>query len=175
MSLAERQLQDVQDKLLALQEASKEEQLSAIDRAIKLLYLYSRQPSQIKVLRRVIYRKRDLFLAAKILQGKSIIIQAILLLIRASVAIIVLPLNTIGKEQLLKIQAIPRANPIFIYIEVIKVYADILKHIKAGQFTHILVLPELLLNKRFHYILIWPTFRLHISLVIINKCYLVTN
>ena len=44
-SLAERQLWDVQDELLALREASKDEQLSAIDRAIKLLYPYSGRPS----------------------------------------------------------------------------------------------------------------------------------
>ena len=55
------------------------------------------------MLKWVIYGKRDLFLAVKILWGKNIIIQAILLLIKASVAIIVLPLNTIGEEQLLKI------------------------------------------------------------------------
>ena len=64
----------MQDKLLALQEASKEEQLSVINRAIKLLYLYSGQLGQIKVLKWVIYRKRDLFLAAKISWSKSIII-----------------------------------------------------------------------------------------------------
>ena len=57
----------MQDKLLTLQKASKEEQLNVINKAIKLLYLYSGQPSQIKVLRQVIYKKRDLFLAAKIL------------------------------------------------------------------------------------------------------------
>jgi hypothetical protein len=43
-----------------------------------------------------------------------------------------LPLNVIGEEQLLKIWAILGVNPVFIYVEVIKVYADILKHIKAG-------------------------------------------
>ena len=32
-------------------------------------------------------------------------------------------------------------------------YADILKHIKAGWFMYILVLPEFLLSKRFHHIL----------------------
>ena len=57
----------MQDKLLALRKTSKEEQLSVINRAIKLLYPYSGQPSQIKVLKRVIYKKRDLFLAAKTL------------------------------------------------------------------------------------------------------------
>jgi len=44
----------------------------------------------------------------------------------------VLPLNIIREEQLLKIWAIPGVNPVFIYAEVIKAYADILKHIKAG-------------------------------------------
>ena len=58
--------------------------------------------------------------------------QAILLLIRASITIIILPLNVIGEEQLLKIRAIPGANPIFVYAEVIKAYTNILKHIKAG-------------------------------------------
>ena len=79
--------------------------------------------------------------------------QAIPLLIRASVIIIILPLNTIKEEQLLKIRAILKINPIFVYVEVIKAYIDILKYIKAGRFTHILVLLELLLNKRFHHIL----------------------
>ena len=41
ISLVERQLWDIQDKLLALQEVSKDEQLSIINKAIKLLYLYS--------------------------------------------------------------------------------------------------------------------------------------
>ena len=60
-------------------------------------------------------------------------------------------------------------------MEVIKAHIDILKHIKAGQFIYVLVLPELLLSKQFYYILTWPAFRSHISLVIINKCYLVAN
>jgi hypothetical protein len=101
--------------------------------------------------------------------------QAIPLLVRASVAIIVLPLNAIGEEQLLKIRAIPGANPVFVCAEVIKAHADILKHIKAGRFTHVLVSPELLSSKRFHHILTWPTFRSHVSLVVIDECHLVAN
>ena len=58
--------------------------------------------------------------------------QATPLLIWASIAIIVLPLNIIKEEQLLKIWAILEVNPVFIYTEVIKAHADILKHIKAG-------------------------------------------
>ena len=40
---------------------------------------------------------------------------------------------------------------------------------------HILVLLELLFSKWFHYILTLPSFCLHVSLVVINKCYLVIN
>ena len=39
----------------------------------------------------------------------------------------------------MKIWAILGLNPVFIYTEVVKAHADVLKHIKAGQFTHILV------------------------------------
>jgi len=84
-------------------------------------------------------------------------------------------LNAIKEEQLLKIWAILKANPIFVYAEAIKIYINILKYIKAGRFTHILILLELLLSKRFHYIFTWPAFHLHISLVIINKYYLIAN
>ncbi len=76
---------------------------------------------------------------------------------------------------MLKIWAIPGANPVFVCVKVIKVHVDILKYIKAGWFIHILVSPELLLSKWFYYILTWPTFRLHVSLVVINKYYLVAN
>ena len=127
------------------------------------------------MLRRKIYGQRDLFLVVKTLQDKSITIQAIPLLIRASVTIIILPLNAVREEQLLKIQAILGLNPIFIYTEVVKAYIDILKYIKVGQFTHILVLLELVSSKRFHYILTQPAFRSYIFLVIINKYYLVAN
>ena len=58
-----------------------------------------------------------------------------------------MPLNIIGEKQLLKIQAIPGANPVFIYTEVIKAHTDILKYIKVGQFIYILVSPELLFSK----------------------------
>ena len=64
-----------------------------------------------------------------------------------------LPLNVIREEQLLKIRAILGLNPVFIYAEVVKAYTDILKYIKAGRFMHILVSLELLLSKRFYYIL----------------------
>ena len=52
---------------------------------------------------------------------------------------------------------------------------DILKYIKAGRFIYILILLKLLFSKWFYYILTLLSFRLHISLIVINKYYLVTN
>ena len=75
----------------------------------------------------------------------------------------------------MKIWAILGSNPVFIYAEVVKVYTDILKHIKTGQFMYILVSLKLLSSKRFYYILTLPSFRSHVSLVVINKYYLVIN
>jgi len=52
---------------------------------------------------------------------------------------------------------------------------DILKYIKAGQFTHVLVSLELLLSNGSTISLLSPLFAYIFSLVIINKYYLVTN
>ena len=60
-------------------------------------------------------------------------------------------------------------------MEVVKAHTDILKYIKAGWFTHILVLLKLLFSKQFYYIFILPFFRSHVSFVVINKYYLVIN
>ena len=86
-----------------------------------------------------------------------------------------LPLNAIREEQLLNIWAILGSNPVFICTEVVKAHADILKYIKAGRFTYILVSLELLFSKRFYYILTLPSFRSHVSLVVIDECHLVVN
>jgi hypothetical protein len=62
-------------------------------------------------------------------------------LVRDSIAIIILPLLAIGSEQLEKISRLPLAKPVFINAENAK--EDILN----GQYTHILVSPEILVGK----------------------------
>ena len=88
-------------------------------------------------------------------------------LLRASVVIIILPLNTIGAEQKVKIKELPGIRPVHVYAEIIS--ARLLREIRIGVYTHILILPEMLVSKRFYKTFTNPTFRTHISLVIINR------
>ena len=96
-----------------------------------------------------------------------------LYLLQALVVIIILPLNIISIEQKVKIEELPRIRPVYIYAKIISIY--LLREIHIRVYTHILILLELLVSKRFYKTLTNPTFRAYISLVVINKVYLIAN
>ena len=96
-----------------------------------------------------------------------------LYLYRASVVIIILPLNAIGAEQKAKIKELSGIRPVYIFTKIIS--ARLLREIHIGVYTHILISLEMLVSKRFYKIFINPTFRAHVSLVIINKIHLLAN
>ena len=96
-----------------------------------------------------------------------------LYLYQASVVIIILLLNAIGVEQKVKIKELPRIRPVYIFTKIIS--TRLLQEIRIKVYTYILILLEILVNKRFYKIFINPTFRAHVGLVIINKVYLVAN
>ena len=96
-----------------------------------------------------------------------------LCLLQASVVIIILPLNAISAEQKVKIKELLGIRPVYIYTKIISIY--LLQEIRIGVYTYILILPELLVSKRFYKTLINPTFHAHIGLVVINKVYLMAN
>ena len=112
-------------------------------------------------------------LIAKTLFSKSMIMQAILYLHRTLVVIIILLLNTIGVEQKVKIKELSGTRPVYIFTKTIS--AHLLQEIRIGVYTHILILLEMLVGKRFYKTLTNPTFRAHVGLVIINKVHLVAN
>ena len=99
--------------------------------------------------------------------------QAMPCLLRALVVIIILLLNIISAEQKVKIEELPRIRPVYIYAKTIS--ARLLREIRIRVYAHILISPELLVGKRFHKTLTNPTFRAHISLVVINKVHLIAN
>ena len=99
--------------------------------------------------------------------------QVIPCLLRGLVVIIILPLNAIGAKQKAKIEDLPGARLVYICAKTIS--AQLLSEIRRGEYTHILLSPELLARKKFYKILTNPTFRAHVGLVIINKVHLVTN
>src|ERR1700722_15351240 len=99
--------------------------------------------------------------------------QAMPCLLRALVVIIILPLNIISIEQKVKIKELLRTRLVYIYAKTISIH--LLREIRIRVYTYILILPELLVGKRFHKTLTNPTFRAHISLVVINKVHLIAN
>ena len=94
-------------------------------------------------------------------------------LLRALVVIIILLLNIISAEQKVKIKELPRIRPVYVFAKIISAY--LLWEIRIGVYTHILILLELLVGKRFHKTLTNPAFRAHIGLVVINKVHLMAN
>ena len=87
--------------------------------------------------------------------------------------IIILLLNAIGVKQKVKIKEFPRIRPVYIFTKTISIY--LLREICIGVYTHILILLEILVSKRFYKIFINPTFHTHVGLVVINKVHLVAN
>ena len=96
-----------------------------------------------------------------------------LYLYQASVVIIILLLNAIGAEQKAKIKKFPKIRLVYIYTKIISIY--LLQEICIRVYTHILILLELLVGKKFYKTLTNLTFLAHISLVIINKVHLIAN
>ena len=94
-------------------------------------------------------------------------------LFQALVVIIILLLNIISMEQKVKIKELPRIRPVYIYTEIIS--ARLLREIRIRVYTYILILLELLVSKRFYRTLTNPAFYTYISLVVINKVYLIAN
>ena len=96
-----------------------------------------------------------------------------LYLLRALVVIIILLFNIISTEQKVKIKELPRIRPVYIYKEIIS--KRLLGEIRIRVYTYILISLELLAREKFYKILTYPTFYTYISLVIINKVYLIAN
>ena len=96
-----------------------------------------------------------------------------LYLYQALVVIIILLLNIISIEQKVKIKELPRIRLVYIYTKIIS--ARLLREIRIRVYTYILILLELLARKKLYKILTYPTFRMYISLVVINKVYLIAN
>jgi len=66
-----------------------------------------------------------------------------------------------------------RIRPVYIYKEIIS--KRLLGEIRIGVYTYILISLELLAKKKFYKFFIYPIFRAHISLVVINKVHLIAN
>ena len=166
------QVKQAQDIISSCLEESETAQKDAIDRAISLLYPYKPRDGQRDALHHLIYRRKDLILIAKTAFGKSMILQAVSILLRKSTAIILLPLNQIGEEQTQYITRIG-GKPCFLNAETIN--RKLLDEVQGGMFTHILISPELAISDDFRNIACNPAFKERISLVVVDEAHLVSQ
>src|SRR5580658_3799092 len=134
---------------------NKDEQTQAIKEAIQKLYPYYPRQGQIQALRQLVYFRKDLILIAQTSFGKSMILQAVSLLLAKSITLVIIPLDRIGTEQTKYIEDIG-GRPCFLNGETFS--SGLLEEIKAGKFTHILLSPELAISDKFRQTAIHSSF-----------------
>src|SRR5256714_2022472 len=152
--------------------AEEAEQNKAIDEAIQLLYPYAPREGQRNALYQLTYKRKDLILIAKTSFGKSMILQAVSILTRKSITVVVLPLDQIGQEQAEYITRIG-GRPCFLNADTIS--ARVLADIRDGKYPHILISPELAISDKFHATAIDPVFKERLGLVVVDEAHLVSQ
>jgi hypothetical protein len=90
---------EAQGIIRGAQTRGKTDQNAAIIAAIEELYNFPPRDGQREALRQLIFLRKDMILIAKTSFGKSMILQAVSLLIEKTITLFLLPLNQIGIEQ----------------------------------------------------------------------------
>ena len=159
-----------QQVIATVQTGSLDHQMQAINDAISILYPFSPRPAQQEALHHLIFRRKDLILIAKTSFGKSLILQAVSVLLRKSTSIIMLPLDQIGHEQAAYISRIG-GKPCFLNRDTIN--DKLLKEVESGCFTHVLLSPEIAVGDDFQQIAATPEFKSRVSMVVVDEAHLV--
>jgi superfamily II DNA helicase RecQ len=79
--------------------ADEQAQKTAVEEAIQHIYPYPPREGQRDALWQLIYQQKDLILIAKTSFGKSMILQAVSILLKKTMTVVILPLDRIGQEQ----------------------------------------------------------------------------
>jgi hypothetical protein len=127
--------------------ADEHAQKNAVGVAILNIYPYPPREGQRDALWQLIYQQKDLILIAKTSFGKSMILQAVSILLKKTMTVVVLPLDRIGQEQAEYITNIG-GRPCFLNADTIN--KKILEDVKNGLYTHLLISPELATGPKFH-------------------------
>lgn len=89
---------------------AKDHQIDCIRKAVELVFGFQAKPDQVESIWSLLVQKEDRILVAKTRYGKSIILQLLPILIKDSIVLIFLPLNTPGAEQFTNIAKLPLAT-----------------------------------------------------------------
>jgi hypothetical protein len=171
-SISKAQVIQAQKIIADARDKSEEKQKTTICDAIQLLYPYAPRDGQRDALHHLIYRREDLILIAKTSFGKSMILQAVSVLINKSISIVILPLDRIGQQQTSYIKQIG-GRPCFLNADTIS--DKLLKDISSGKYTHILMSPELAVSERLRKTILEPKFKDRLALVVVDEAHLVSH
>ena len=119
----------------------------------------------------LICQRKDLILIVKTSFGKSMILQAVSILLKKTMTVVVLPLDRIGQEQAEYITNIG-GRPCFLNADTIN--KKILADVKNGLYTHLLISPELATGPKFHNTATNPLFKEQLGLVVLDEAHLVS-
>ena len=165
-------LKKIQQKL-AISETN-EKQFKCIEEAVELVYGFPAKKDQVQSLHSLLVRKEDRILIAKTGYGKSVVPQLLPLLSPDSIVLIILPLNALGAEQLVDIEKLPLANPVWLHAD--NNDESMLRRIAAGLYTHILVSPEIACSLKFCDQVVSQTlFRKRLRAVVVDEVHLVVD
>jgi hypothetical protein len=152
--------------------ASKEVQKGIIRAGLQRhLYPFEPRQKQVDAIWHLVFKKKDLLLAAKTSFGKSVIFQAAPLFCRGGIGLIIIPLDRIGQEQCIKIQRLPGARSVFINGMTDKTDA-LAQEIEMGVYTHLIMGPEIAAGW-FRSIARNPSFKRRVSVVAVDELHLV--
>ncbi|EED19717.1 conserved hypothetical protein [Talaromyces stipitatus ATCC 10500] len=135
-----------------------------------MLYPYAPRRGQLDALFQLIFNRGDLILIAITSFGKSMIPQALSILMDRSVTIVILPLIQIGIEQS---EAITRLGGHPLFIEKNTDRTGLLMNIKKEAYTHLLLSPELAANEQIRYIFEESESNKRVIAVVIDEAHLV--
>lgn len=153
-------------------EGGKEDQLRAIEEAVRLIYRFEPREGQRDALWQLLYCRKDLILIARTSFGKSLILQAVSLLLDKSTTLVILPLDRIGQQQASFITRLG-GRPCFLNARTIS--KQLLADIKLGLYSHVLLSPELATGAKFHETATDPMFKEQIGLVVIDEAHLINQ
>ncbi|KAH6982374.1 P-loop containing nucleoside triphosphate hydrolase protein, partial [Ilyonectria destructans] len=126
---------------------------------------------QVQAIRRLVVEEDDLILIAPTGWGKSVVFQAVPAL-TGGICIMIMPLMLLQEDQVTAaISRIPGCKPCILNASTNS--KALLDGIKRGDYTHVLVGPEIVLSARFKAVLNDPAFRSKLVLVAIDEAHVV--
>lgn len=165
----ENMVKKAQQVIESAQAGSLDQQMQAINDGISILYQTSPNRDQQEALHQLIFRREDLILISKPSFERSMIQQAVSVLLKDLMTIYIFPLDMIGYEQEAWINRIG-GKPCLLNQETVN--SELLQKVHSRCFSHILMSPEVAVTNEFRKIAISPDFKDSVGLVVVDEAHL---